>query len=55
MIKVNGQVDIKTESLNAGTSIELSNGSKFKLYTKEELAELLIVLTKITEQNDLDD
>lgn len=55
MIKVNGQVDIKIESLNAGTSIELANGSEFKLYTKEELAELLTVLMQIAEQNDLDD
>jgi hypothetical protein len=54
MIKVNGSEEIKAESLNPGTSIELSNGTEFKLYTKEELAALLVVLSKISEQNDLE-
>jgi hypothetical protein len=53
MILVNGKEDFISEEVNNGSVIEFEDGRSFKIYSTEEVSELIDVLIKIKDNNNL--
>jgi hypothetical protein len=54
MILVNGKEEFISEEINKGSVIEFTDGRNFKIYSVEEVFELIEVLNKIKNNNNLE-